>query len=67
MSVGDELGADVDEMLLLTDRVPPNIGRMIKRHLAVFQQLSTLNDHEVHTLLSAIAVRSKTQAVAPVI
>ena len=53
--LAEELDADADELLLLTNRVPHQISELIKRNHKLFKQLSLLSDSEIHELLSKLA------------
>lgn len=57
--LASELDADKDELLLLTDRVPPSLRRRIRERPEAFQQFADLDDAHMDELLSKLGVSRK--------
>ena len=50
-----ELSADVDELLLLTDRVPSKIRKRIRQRPEAFTVFASLDDQQIDELLTSCA------------
>lgn len=48
--LAEELEADEDELLLLTDRVPEVIRKRVKERPELFRKLASMNDRELDKL-----------------
>lgn len=49
--LAEELQADEDELLLLTDRVPEAIRKRVRERPDLFKRITTLSDQEIESLL----------------
>ena len=57
--LASELNADEDELLILTDRVPPSIRQRIRERPEAFRALADLDDKKMDDLLSQLGVKGK--------
>ena len=57
--LADELNADEEELLILTDRVPPSIRQRIRERPDVFRALADLDDKTMDELLSKLGGKRK--------
>lgn len=53
--LADALEANEDELLMLTDRVPPAIRQRIRERPDVFRTLASMNDAEIDKLMKPLA------------
>ena len=52
------LDADLDELLLLTDRVPESIRKRVREHPSEFRRLAELTDAELYRVVSTLDPKS---------
>lgn len=57
--LADELNADEDELLILTDRVPPSIRQRIRERPEAFRTLADLDDKAMDDLLSKLVGKKR--------
>lgn len=52
--LAEALDADTDELLLLADKVPPQIRQRIRERPDVFRKLASLDDQEIDEVMKAV-------------
>jgi len=57
--LADALGADEDELLLLSDRVPEDIRKRIRERPEAFRRFAELDDRTMDRLLKQVRSRSR--------
>jgi transcriptional regulator with XRE-family HTH domain len=53
--LAEALDADTDELLLLADKVPPQIRQRIRERPDVFRKLANLNDQQLDQLIQRVS------------